>query len=91
MMSFSMYTIETPEDARAAADTGVFDLIIDGSRCENCGMTIGPSIDEFFPCVVICHDAEDEAWPVCVDCCSPVIFPDEGPIICEFDLDPDIF
>ena len=91
MMSYSMYTIETVDDARIAAETGLLDLVIDGSRCENCGMVIGPSQDEFFPLVVICHDAEDEAWPVCIECSSPIIFPDEGPITMEFDFDPDMF
>lgn len=85
MMSFSMYTVETPEDAVLVAQLGIYDLVINDSECENCGMSIGPSLDEFFPLVVIVHDAEETAWPICVDCSSPVLFPDEGDLVCEFD------
>lgn len=82
-----MYTIETAEDARIAAELGQLDLVIDGSSCEHCGMVIGPSHDEFFPCVIVSHDAEDIAWPLCLDCASPAIFPDEGDLTCDFDMD----
>jgi hypothetical protein len=87
MMSFSMYTIESVDDARLVADIGVLDLIINGSECENCGMAIGPSLDEFFPCVIVCHDAEEESWPICIDCAGAAIFPDEAPLLFEFDPD----
>lgn len=90
MLSFSMYTVETSEDAKLAAEMGGTDLLINGSQCENCGMTIGPSFDEFFPCVIVCHDAEEETWPVCIDCAAYVIFPDERDLICEFDPDLDL-
>lgn len=88
-MSFSMYTVDSVDDARHVAELGTVDLIINGSQCENCGMSIGPSLDEFFPCVVIHHETEDLAWPICLDCASPAIFPDEGPLTMEFESDVD--
>jgi hypothetical protein len=52
-------------------------FIIDGTECANCGMVVGPVASEFFPCVLIVSTEIDDAWPVCLECASPLLYPRE--------------
>lgn len=80
MVHYALYVIEDSADAIAAAHADVYDFVIDGTECENCGLVIGPSDDEFFPCVVIVdveNEIVDDRWPICLDCAAPLIYPNE--------------
>lgn len=77
MNVYDLYVIEDPGDALHCASTGVFDFEIGGTSCENCGMSIGPLDETFVPCAVM-HESvtlEPQAWPICLDCAAPLIFP----------------
>ncbi len=80
MIHLALYVIEDPEDAILSAKSEIFDFVIDGSECENCGMVIGPVGEHFFPCVVIV-DTDDnlsvDRWPICIDCAAPLVYPNE--------------
>jgi hypothetical protein len=79
-MHFALYVIEDVDDAILAGKNEIFDFVIDESECESCGMAIGPSIDMFFPCVVIL-DIDDrigqDRWALCIDCAAPLVYPNE--------------
>lgn len=80
MIHLAVYVIEDVEDAALAERNEIFEFIVDGSECESCGMVIGPSLDEFFPCVVIVDTDEKldvDSWAICVDCASPLMYPNE--------------
>jgi hypothetical protein len=80
MIHLAVYVIEDSDDAILAAKNEIYDLVIDGSECENCGMVIGPIEDFFFPCVVIVDIDEvlgEDAWAICLDCAAPLAFPNE--------------
>lgn len=80
MVHFALYVIEDSHDAIVAGQSEIFDFVIDDTECENCGMVIGPSADEFFPCVVIVDtndSLQDDRWPICLDCAAPLIYPNE--------------
>lgn len=77
MMMFNVYLVENAQDAIVAAQHGIYDFVIDDSECENCAMVVGPSLDEFFPCVIVMDDKEQSSWPVCVDCAFPTIYPQD--------------
>ena len=74
MHLYGLYLIETPEDAALCEESGIFEFILEEIECENCAMAIGPLEDAFIPCSVLSGTA-GEAWPVCVDCIAPMIFP----------------
>jgi hypothetical protein len=80
MIHLALYVIEDPEDAILAGKNDVYDFVIDHSECENCGMVIGPSLDTFFPCVVVV-DTDDrldvDRWAICLDCAAPLVYPNE--------------
>lgn len=88
MIHLALYVIEDAEDALLAERRDVFEFTINGTDCENCGMVIGPSIDTFFPCVVIV-DTDDkldvDRWAICLDCAAPLIYPNEWIINLELE------
>jgi hypothetical protein len=71
---YGLFLIETPEDAALCEESGIYEFLLDEIECENCAMAIGPLADAFVPCAVLSGSA-GEAWPVCVDCIAPMIFP----------------
>lgn len=83
MMHLELVVVESVRDAVIAGQLDVFHFEINDTECENCGMMIGPVLDEFFPCVLVQNpDDEDEegaadTWPVCIDCAAAIIFPGE--------------
>lgn len=80
MIHLALYVVEDVEDAALAERNEIFEFIIDGSECENCGMVIGPSLDQFFPCVVIVDTDEKldvDSWAICIDCAAPLMYPNE--------------
>lgn len=76
MVNLDLFVIEDAEDAIKAAHGEVFDFVIDGTECQNCGMMLGPLGDEFISCAVVRID-EEISWAVCLDCATPVLFPNE--------------
>jgi len=81
VIHLALYVIESAEDALEAGRSDVFDFESFECECENCGMVIGPVADDvFFPCVVILDTEEtilDDRWAICVDCASPLLYPNE--------------
>lgn len=83
MMRLELVVIESVQDAVLAGYMDVYQFAINDTECENCGMLVGPVVDEFFPCVLVQNsdDVDDEGvadtWPVCVDCAGGVLFPGE--------------
>lgn len=87
MISFALVVLETVEDAAQVTSAGIFNFPDENAECTNCGMVIGsiPN-DNFLPCAVIVDNTaedEDNAWPICIDCAAPLIFP--GDWLIEFD------
>lgn len=86
MIHLALYVIEDSDDGILAGKNDVYDFVIDGSECENCAMVIGPSQDEFFPCVVIV-DTDDkldtDRWAICLECAAPMLYPNEWTINLE--------
>jgi hypothetical protein len=80
MIKLALYVIEDAHDAAMAGRHEIYDFVINDSECESCGMVIGPSEDEFFPCVLI-QDVEEvlgeDTWPICIDCAAPLVYPNE--------------
>lgn len=80
MVHLGVYVIENAHDALLAERHDVFNFEIDACECENCGIVIGPSLDKFFPCVVIVDIEEilgDDAWAICLDCAAPLVYPND--------------
>lgn len=87
MIKLAVYVIEDVQDAATAGRNDIYDFVIDDTECESCGIVVGPSRDEFFPCVVIVDVDEvlgADAWPVCIDCAAPLVYPTEW--VMTFDL-----
>jgi hypothetical protein len=80
VIHLALYVVEDVEDAALAERNEIFEFVIDGSECENCGMVIGPSLDAFFPCVVIV-DTDDkldvDSWAICLDCAATLMYPND--------------
>jgi hypothetical protein len=76
VISLELYVIEDAEDALIAGREGIYDFIIDGSECHNCSMVLGPIEDIFLACVVITSPSQ-QAWPLCIECAYPLLFPTE--------------
>lgn len=74
MKAFDLYIIETPDDARIAAVSGVFDYTLFDMECENCAMALGPVDNMWIPSGVVMR-TDGAAWVVCIDCLAPVLFP----------------
>jgi hypothetical protein len=89
MVNLDLFVIEDVEDAITAAHSEIYDFVIDGSECQNCGMMLGPLGDEFISCAVIRVD-EEIAWAVCLDCATPILFPNEYGVRFEFVSDEDL-
>lgn len=80
MIHLALYVIETVDDAILAERHDIFEFVVNGSECENCGIVIGPSYDVFFPCVVIVDTddkLDDDSWAICIDCAAPLMYPNE--------------
>ena len=75
MKWFDLFVLENDSDARSCAEAGVFDFTLFALECENCTMAIGPTGDDGFIPVAIVSDQTGSAWPICVDCAAPMIFP----------------
>lgn len=75
-----MYVVEDLHDAALASKNEIYSFVLNKTECEACGMVVGPVDDQFFPCVVIVDDDEHlsrDAWPICLDCASPLLYPHE--------------
>jgi hypothetical protein len=83
MVNLDLFVIEDAKDAIIAAQSDIFDFIIDGTECENCGMMLGPLGEDFVSCVVV-HSGGQDSWPICIDCATPMLFPNEFGISIEF-------
>ena len=81
---YSMYVIEDAEQCVLAGKKEIYDFTINGTECQNCLMAVGPYDDVFLPCVILVGHNEDEAWPVCIECAAPLLYPREWVI--ELDL-----
>lgn len=77
MFDLAMYVIEDVQDAAKAEHHEIYAFNIDDAECANCGMVVGPSKSEFFPCVIVVSTKMDDAWPICLDCASPLLYPRE--------------
>lgn len=75
MMSYEMVIVEDLDDAMKVATSGVFDFAINDTECENCGILVGPVSDTYLPCVVMIDNHAEMAWPICLDCAFPSVFP----------------
>lgn len=71
-----MFIIEDIADAFDIARIEIYDFVVDGTECQNCGLMVGPLGDEFVPCTII-HAGDHGTWPICIDCVTPVLFPNE--------------
>jgi hypothetical protein len=89
MVNLDLFVIEDAEDAIAVAHNEIYDFVIDGTECQNCGMMLGPLGDEFLSCVVI-HAGDNSSWAICIECATPMLFPNEYGIRIEFIEDDDI-
>jgi hypothetical protein len=83
MVNLDLFVIEDAEDAIVAAHSDVYDFVIDGTECQNCGMMLGPLEEDFVSCVVVRAD-DSNSWVTCLDCAAPVLFPNEYGIRFEF-------
>lgn len=83
MVNLDVFVIENAEDAIAAAHSEIYDFIIDATECQNCSMMIGPLGEDFIQCVVV-HIGDDSSWPICIDCATPILFPNELGVRIEF-------
>jgi len=72
---FDLFVLETHDDVSSCAESGIFDFSLFDLECENCSMSVGPTHDEGFIPVAIVSDQIGSAWPICVDCAAPMIFP----------------
>lgn len=71
-----MFIVESPDDARLCASSGIFDFALFETECQNCAIAIGPLFDVWVPTAVV-SDQLGRSWPMCIDCASPMIFPGE--------------
>ena len=76
----SVFVIESVEDMIELAQEKIYDFAIDGDECANCGMILGiiSTEDTIIPCIVV--EVESSAldpWPICLDCASPLLYPQE--------------
>lgn len=88
MVNLDLFVIEDVEDAILAAHSEIYDFVIDGTECQNCGMMLGPLGDEFVSCAVI-RASEERSWVICFDCATPMLFPNEYGVRIEFISDDD--
>jgi hypothetical protein len=75
MISYEMLILEEPDDAIRVATSGLFDFTIGDTECENCGILVGPCEDTYIPCALLVDNEDEEAWPICIDCAFPSLFP----------------
>lgn len=75
----SVYVVEAYDDIRELAAAGIYDFSHDLDECVNCGMVVAllSALDRVIPCVIIVGIADGEAWPVCLDCASPLLYPQD--------------
>ena len=88
MVNLDLFVIEDAEDAIVAAHSEIYDFVIDGTECQNCGMMLGPLGEDFVSCVVV-QAGDQSAWVICIDCATPTLFPNEFGIQIEFIADED--
>lgn len=86
MVNLDLFVIESAEDAIVSSFNEIYDFIIDGTECQNCSLMIGPLGEDFIPCVVI-HAGDSNSWPICIDCATPLLFPNEIGVRIEFFAD----
>lgn len=75
MISYELIILEDPEDAIKVAESGLFDFVINDTECENCGILVGPAAEAYLPCALMVDNEGEEAWPICIDCAFPSVFP----------------
>jgi len=76
----AVYVIETIEDMVELAHEEIFDFTIDGDECANCGMVLGviSTEDTIIPCIVVLvEESALDPWTICLDCASPLLYPQE--------------
>lgn len=75
-MTYEVIIVQTVEDSRRAELYGLYDFrAANAHECENCSMIIGPTPEEFLPCVIVADLDNEEAWTICTDCAMATIAP----------------
>jgi hypothetical protein len=88
MVNLDLFVIEDVEDAIIAAHSDIYDFVIDGTECQHCGMMLGPLGDEFVSCAVV-RAGDESSWAICIDCATPMLFPNEFGVRIEIISDDD--
>jgi len=75
----SVYIVESFEDILELSTAGIYDFSPDLDECANCGMVVAlvGGLDQVLPCVVVSGLTSGEAWPCCLDCASPLLYPND--------------
>jgi hypothetical protein len=87
MIKLAVYVVEDLHDALTAERSDVFTFSTEGNECEACNMIIGPSLDEFFPAVIVVDTDEvlgRDSWAICLECATPLLYPHEWVINLDF-------
>ncbi len=72
MVSLTLHVIKTRQDALDFEEEDSSILFIDEEHsCDSCDAVVGFDDGLFYPCVVVI--ADDDEWPVCLDCADGVL------------------
>ena len=76
----SVFVIESVEDMVELAEDEIYEFVIDGDECANCGMILGiiSTEDMIIPCIVVSVEISAlDPWTICLDCAAPLLYPQE--------------